>query len=179
MTTYLSRVAAAFAAVLTRAWWVEVREASIRQLLQIVGPLLVVVSQRGVIDVNLWKVAALTVVGAEIVVIGRRLLALQVPDDAGWEARIIARALSAFAGSVLVFVLNVQASDVLFGVDWPQVILASVSAMVISLLHGRWDPATSDVVRGEVFAVDGVPVGALGGETDDVDHDVDPAGPGA
>ena len=52
--------------------------------------------------------------------------------------------------------------------------MASVSAMGISLLHGRWDPATSDVVQGEVYAAVGVPVGALGGETDD---DPDDGGP--
>lgn len=150
--TYAARVRAAFAAALTRTWWAEVAEASIRQAQHIAIPFLVVAST-GRVDLALATGLLLQLAGGQIVVIVRRLAALTVPDTADLTTRIIARALAAFAGALAGYVLTVPVAGVL-ALEWPTILVSAIGSTVLALVNGGLDPAASDVAAGGTTAVD-------------------------
>lgn len=143
--SYIARVQAAFAAVLTRAWWLELAEASWRQALQVAVPLFVVIQQTGTTNTAAVKAALLTLAGSEVVIVVRRLAALTAPDGADLVTRVFARAVAAFAGAVGGFVLAAPVEGVL-SLSWPQIVISATGATVLALIHGFLDPAASDVV---------------------------------
>ena len=142
---YLSRVRAAFAAVFTRAWLVEVREASLRQAYQILVPMLLTVAAQGNLTSDALKAALLGLAGGQIVVIVRRLAGLTVPDGSGVGAVLAARALSAFAGAISGYILAVPVAGVL-SLEWPAIVISACSTALLALLHGWFDPAATDVL---------------------------------
>jgi hypothetical protein len=143
--SYTQRLAAAWAAIFTAVWWTELREASVRQALQVVVPFLAVISTQGVVRADAVKATLLALAGGEVIVVVRRLAALTVPDDADLSTRLIARSLSAFAGAIAGYILVVPVADI-FTLSWSNIIIASVSTTFLALLHGIWDPATTDAL---------------------------------
>ncbi|WP_088320306.1 hypothetical protein [Kineosporia sp. R_H_3] len=148
MTAYLARVRAAFAAALTRDWWAEVAEASIRQAQHIAIPFLLVVISTGRVDLALATGLLLQLAGGEIVVITRRLAALTVPDTSDLVTRVIARGLAAFAGAIAGYVLTVPIAGVL-SLEWPTILVSAIGSTVLALVHGGLDPAATDVIAGD------------------------------
>ena len=151
--TYAARVRAAFTAALTRTWWAEVAEASIRQAQHIAIPFLLVVASTGRVDLALATGLLLQLAGGQIVVIVRRLAALTVPDTADLTTRIIARALAAFAGAIAGYALTVPVAGVL-ALEWPTILVSAIGSTVLALVNGGLDPAASDVAAGDATVVD-------------------------
>lgn len=148
MTAYLARVRDAFAAALTRDWWAEVAEASIRQAQDVAIPFLVVVISTGRVDIALATGLLLQLAGGEIVVVVRRLAALTVPATSDLTTRVIARALAAFAGAIAGYVLVVPVAGVL-SLEWPTILVSAIGSTVLALVRGGLDPAVTDVVAGD------------------------------
>ncbi len=140
--SYLSNVADAFRATLTRQWWSELAEASVRQALHVTLPVLVAIQVSGQINGNALKAALVAVLGGEVVVVGRRLLALQAPAGSGPATEYAFRAVSTFAGSVLGSVLAVDAFNVL-DAPWGSILTTGVGAVGVALLHGSADGPAS------------------------------------
>ena len=142
---YVRAVRAALAAVLTREWWEDVAEASVAQAWQVLLPFLGVLwASRDVRGATVAAVA-LQVAGAVAVVVVRRLAALTAPGDATLTAKTVIRAVSAAAGALAGFAVNLTAGD-LAGVHWRAVLLATVGSLRLALIHRTTDPATTDVV---------------------------------
>lgn len=148
MTAYAARVRDAFAAALTRDWWAEVAEASIRQAQHIAIPFLLVVISTGRVHLALLTGLLLQLAGGEIVVIVRRLAALTVPAGRDLLTRVIARALAAFAGAIAGYALTVPVAGVL-SLEWPTILVSAVGSTVLALVHGSLDPAATDVIAGD------------------------------
>jgi hypothetical protein len=135
---YAQRVQSAFGAAGTGAWWAEVAEAAFRQGLQVVTPLLLIVATSGSITADAGKATAVTAGTAVVLVVLRRLTGLTAPDGAGWETKLVIRAVSAFAGSVA-GVTAAEGFDLL-SAPWGGVLLAASSSALLALVHGWADP---------------------------------------
>lgn len=140
--SYLSSVADALRAVATREWWNELGEASARQALHVALPVLLAIQVSGVVNGDALKTALVAILGGEIVVIGRRLLALQAPAGSGLVVDYTFRAVSTFAGSVLGSVLAVDAFNVL-NAPWGSILTTAAGAVAVALLHGATDAPAS------------------------------------
>jgi hypothetical protein len=135
---YAQRIRATFGAAGTGAWWAEVAEASFRQGLQVVTPLLLIVATSGSITADAGKATAVTAGTAVVLVVLRRLAGLTAPDGAGWETQLVIRAVSAFAGAGA----GVTASEGfdLLSAPWTGVLFAASSSALLALAHGWADP---------------------------------------
>lgn len=140
--SYLSSVADALRAVLTRQWWSELGEASTRQALHVALPVILAIQVSGQVNGDALKTALVAILGGEIVVIGRRLLALHAPAGSGLVADYTFRAVSTFAGSVLGSVLAVDAFNVL-NAPWGSILTTAAGAVAVALLHGATDAPAS------------------------------------
>lgn len=173
VTAYLTAVAAALRATLTRAWWEEFAEAAWRQAQQYVGPFLLVVIGTGQFDSNAAATVAVALAGSVLVVFGRRVLAIQAPAGSGPGVALTFRVLSAFAGAVAGFAA-VDGFNLLTA-DWPAVLTASAATAGLAFLGGKVDPAAS-AVRADTLTVEyGTPVTAVvtGIEFDATDRPAD------
>ena len=145
LTRYVARVRAAFAATLTRQWWDDVAEASVAQAWQVAAPFVALVWATHSLTGSAARAVAVQVVAAVAVVVLRRLAGLTVPDTAPLDVKTAARVVSALAGALAGFAVNIAAGGVV-GVDWPQVLLAAVASAGLALLHRAADPATTDAL---------------------------------
>lgn len=127
------------------AWWRELLEAALRQGIQVVLPLLVLISATGQWDTAAATGTAVAAATAVAVVILRRVTGLTAPDGAPASVTTAYGALSALAGSLLGVLLADQAT--VLSVDWRQALVAAIASAAGAVLHGLVDPPASTVLE--------------------------------